>query len=193
MEGLIAPDGGRVLKSGLLAFGVLISATPAIAQSAADPLAPLPTTPPTSAAPMQAHAPSAAVNAQSDQPASAPSQPQQPIVVTQTATVPSRPITVPKDWRGVFDAIDAGQWASARAGIAALPRDVLTPVATAELYIAKGSPIVDLASLEALLAEAPEIPEAEQIAALAVKRGATTPLAIVPEKPIYSIGSAPVR
>ena len=43
---------------------------------------------------------------------------------------------MPKDWRGVFDAIDAGNWAAAQAGIAALPAGVLTPVAKAELYTA---------------------------------------------------------
>ena len=58
----------------------------------------------------------------------------------------------------MFDAIDAGNWASAQAGIAALPRELLTPVAKAELYTAKDSPVVDLASLQALLAEAPELP-----------------------------------
>ena len=73
----------------------------------------------------------------------------------------------------MFDAIDAGNWASAQAGIAALPRSILTPVAKAELYTAKGSPVVDLASLQALLAEAPELPQADQLAAMAVRRGAT--------------------
>ena len=58
----------------------------------------------------------------------------------------------------MFDAIDAGNWASAQAGIAALPRSVLTPVAKAELYTAKGSPAVDLASLQALIVEAPDFP-----------------------------------
>jgi len=100
---------------------------------------------------------------------------------------------VPKDWRGVFDAIDAGNWAAARAGIAALPQSVLTPVATAELYTAKGSPIIDLASLQALIAQAPDLPQADQLAALAVKRGAVTPPQTVPEKPVYVIGSAPLR
>ena len=57
----------------------------------------------------------------------------------------------------MFDAIDAGNWASAQAGIAALPPSILTPVAKAELYTAKGSPVVDLASLQALIAEAPEL------------------------------------
>jgi soluble lytic murein transglycosylase-like protein len=93
----------------------------------------------------------------------------------------------------VFDAIDAGNWASARAGIATLPPSILTPVAKAELYTAKGSPPVDLGSLQALVASAPELPQADQLAAMAVKRGATVPLAIIPEKATLNLGSAPVR
>jgi soluble lytic murein transglycosylase-like protein len=100
---------------------------------------------------------------------------------------------VPKDWRGVFDAIDAGNWASAQAGIAALPANILTPVARAELYTAKGSPTVDLASLQSLIAEAPELPQADQLARLAMARGATTPPLIVPERATVNLGSAPVR
>lgn len=168
------------MKSGLLAFGALMCAAPVFAQASPDPLAPLPT-------PTPQQQPSATTT---DQPPVAAPQPQQPIVVTP-ATPPPR--YVPKDWRGVFDAIDAGQWASAQAGIAALPPGVLTPVAKAELYTAKGSPIVDLASLQALIAQAPELPEADQLAMLAYKRGAITAPLIVPEKPAYSIGSAPIR
>ncbi len=93
----------------------------------------------------------------------------------------------------MFDAIDAGNWASARAGIAALPRSVLTTVAKAELYTARGSPAVDLASLQALLIEAPELPQADQLARMAITRGASTPPLIYPERPIYRLGSAPVR
>jgi len=102
-------------------------------------------------------------------------------------------VVVPKDWRGVFDAIDAGSWASAQAGIAALPRSILTPVAKAELYTAKGSPVVDLGSLQALITEAPELPKADQLAAMAVKRGALTAPLIMVEKPTYNLGSAPIR
>ena len=155
------------MKSGLLAFGTLICAAPLAAQPSRDPLAPLPTT----GQPVQAVSPGL-----SPQP-----QPAAP-------TVP-----VPRDWRGVFDAIDNGEWASAQAGISALPRSVLTPVAQAELYTAKGSPVVDLASLQALIAQSPELPEANQLALMAQKRGATTPPLIVPEKPTYVLGSAPVR
>jgi soluble lytic murein transglycosylase-like protein len=158
------------LKSGLLAFGSLLWAAPVIAQPASDPLAPLPTT----------AAPAA-------QAVAAPAQ-QQPKVVAATPSV-----AAPRDWRGVFDAIDSGNWSYAAAGIAALPPSVLTPVARAELYTAKGSPVVDLASLQWLIARAPELPEANQLGLMAIKRGATTPPLVIPEKDTYVLGSAPVR
>jgi soluble lytic murein transglycosylase-like protein len=178
MAGLVAFDGGRILKAGLLAFGPLIWAAPLAAQPAADPLAPLPSgtyqlTPP-------------------PPPTQPPAQPTAQPQVVQTPP-PVVNVQVPKDWRGVFDAIDAGNWASARAGIATLPPSILAPVAKAELYTAKGSPTVDLGSLQALIAEAPELPQADQLAAMAVKRGALIPLQTIPEKPTYNLGSAPVR
>jgi soluble lytic murein transglycosylase-like protein len=159
------------VKAGLFAFGTLLCAAPLMAQPTRDPLAPLPPSP----------APAPAAQPAADQPSS-----QQPILVRGT-------VAAPKDWRGVFDAIDNGNWAAAQAGIAALPDSVLTPVAKAELYTAKGSPMVDLASLQALIAQAPELPEANQLALMAIKRGATTPPLVIPEKPTYVLGSAPVR
>jgi soluble lytic murein transglycosylase-like protein len=160
------------LKAALLAFGSLICAAPVMAQPTSDPLAPLAkgSTSPTAATSTSAQP------GQSVQPAPA------------TASVP-----VPRDWRGVFDAIDGGNWASARAGIAALPPSVLTAVAKAELYTAKGSPVVDLASLQALIAEAPELPEANQLGLMALRRGATTTPLVIPEKQTVVLGSAPVR
>src|SRR6185503_13440944 len=166
MAGSSALDGGRILKAGLLAFGTLMFAAQASAQPTRDPLAPLPTAP--------VAIPPAATPA-----------PVQPAIPSGTP--------VPRDWRGVFDAIDAGDWASAQAGINALPPGILTPVAKAELYTAKGSPVVDLATLQSLIAEAPELPEANQLALMAQKRGATSPLLVVPEKDVYVLGSAPVR
>ena len=181
------------MRVGLLAFGTLTFAVPAFAQ-AGDPLAPLESY---STPKQPAPAPQPVTIYQ------LPSQPLQPIQTGPAATaqppvaVASAPqpvaVVVPKDWRGVFDAIDAGNWASAQAGIAALPRSVLTAEAKAELYTAKGSPTVDLASLEALIAEAPELPQANQLALMALKRGATTQPLIVPKKPTYVLGSAPVR
>jgi soluble lytic murein transglycosylase-like protein len=110
-----------------------------------------------------------------------------------TAPTPTRTAPIPKNWREVFDAMDSGNWASAQAGIAALPPDILTPVATAELYTAKGSPAVDLPHLQALLAQAPELPDADQLARMAMSRGATTAPAIYPEKPTVGLSTAPAR
>jgi soluble lytic murein transglycosylase-like protein len=102
-------------------------------------------------------------------------------------------VPIPKSWREVFDAIDAGNWASAQAGIASLPPDILTPVATAELYTAKGSPTVDLPHLQALLAQAPELPDADQLSRMAMSRGATTAPAFYPEKATVGLSTAPRR
>ena len=202
------------MKPGVLAFGALIWSAPLLAQ--ADPLAPLPASPapsPSPAQPAPVYGPPAPAYAQ-PAPAYVPPAPiyvpptvtgpatqpvPQPIVpaVSQIQTAPPqaivRPIVVPKTWRGVFDAIDAGNWASAQAGIAALPPDILTPIAKAELYTARNSPVVDLYSIQTLLAQSPEIPEAAQLAAMAVKRGALTPPAFIPERATVNLGSAPVR
>ena len=160
------------MKAALLGFSALVWAAPVFAQPAAgDPLAPLPSAP--QAVP---------------QPPAATAQPPAP-----TASPPVATVVVPKDWSGVFDAIYSGNWASARAGIAALPANVLTPVALAELYTARNSPVVDLGSLQALMAQAPDLPQSEQLAAMAVRRGATVPPAITPQKRIFNLGSAPVR
>ena len=159
------------MKRGLLAFGALIWAAPVFAQSTDDSLIQWEQAKPAQPAPAR------------------PTTVQPPVVQAP----PVATVQVPKDWRGVFDAIGAGNWASARAGIATLPPSILTPVAKAELYTAKNSPPVDLASLQALVAEAPELPQADQLAAMAVKRGALVPLQTIAEKPTYVLGSAPVR
>jgi soluble lytic murein transglycosylase-like protein len=145
---------------------MLLVASQAAAQDARDPLAPLPT---------------------------APVARQGMTVTVQPIQAPVPGVTVPRDWRGVFDAIDTGNWTAAQAGIAALPPGILTPVAKAELYTAKDSPTVDVASLQALIAQAPELPEANQLALMAMKRGAITPPLIIAEKPAVWLGSAPVR
>ncbi len=152
---------------------LLAAASPALAQD--DPLAPLPVPEPEDSAPMETEAP--------------PTQPPPPL---QPAT---RPVTVPKDWRGVFDAIRAGDWASAQAGIAALPDDVVKPVARAELYTARGSPRVELQPLLGLLGQASDLPAAGQLLRLALARGAAE--AELPAVPVAArmvpLGSAPRR
>jgi soluble lytic murein transglycosylase-like protein len=181
------------LKAGLLASGALLWAAPVFAQ-AADPLAPLPQSAPPAGiaqAPTLSPPPVAVSQQPVDAAGPAPVLTQAPI--QPAPQPPAAAVATPKDWRGVFDAIDAGDWASARAGIAALPQNVLTPVAKAELYTAKGSPVVDAGSLQALIAKAPELPQADQLALMAYKRGVTTPLLTVPEKATVNLGSAPVR
>ncbi|MEO5972676.1 MAG: transglycosylase SLT domain-containing protein, partial [Sphingomicrobium sp.] len=153
---------------------------PALAQGG-DPLAPLPTGPvPTTPVPAT--------------PVPTTSVPSTPAPAVQFAIpVPPPVLVVPRDWRGVFSAIRAGDWRAAEAGIATLPATILTPAARAELYTARGSPAVDLPRLLALLAEAPELPQAEQIARLAIARGATVLPPIYPRYPVVGLGAAPSR
>ena len=138
-------------------------ASPAIAQEQDDPLAPLDP------------APSA----------------RQPTV--QPAVPPPPPRVIPRDWRGIFAAIDSADWEGARLGIAAMPADPLKPLAKAELFTARGSPAVDLPSTQALLTEAPELPQAEQLARLAMSRGAIEPPLIYRPRAVVPLGSAPRR
>ncbi|MCL6678059.1 lytic transglycosylase domain-containing protein [Sphingomonas sp. RG327] len=152
-----------------LSAAVAASAQPV---PAGDPLAPLP----------QVQVPPPAA-----QPAA------QPQAQTQVPPPPPRAIVIPRDWREVFAAIRAGDWGSAQAGIAVLPDDVLAPVAKAELYTAKGSPPVDLPRIQSLLAQGPDLPDADQLARLAAARGSTTPMAIIPERPTVGLGAGPRR
>jgi soluble lytic murein transglycosylase len=164
------------VKLRLVACAALLSAGPAFAQ---DPLAPISPSPPPAEEPQPTVAlPNIVVPPPTDVVSPAPAPP---------------PIPIPRDWREVFAAIRGGNWASAQAGIALLPPGVLSPVARAELYTARGSPTVDLARLQVLLIEAPDLPQAEQLARMALTRGATTSPLIVPTKPLVFLGSAPAR
>jgi soluble lytic murein transglycosylase len=120
-----------------------------------------------------------------------------PILTTPEPVDPvtpaTRPFVVPKDWRGVFGAIRGGDWASARAGINALPDNVLKPVAKAQLYTARNSPRVEAPELINLLTEAPELPQASQIQRLAQGRGVTETPPITPSYRIVPLTAAPRR
>ena len=121
-----------------------------------------------------------------------------PVATTPAVTQPApppKPIVIPKDWRGVFLAISNGEWEAARLGIEALPEGPLKPFARAELYTSKDSPKVELPSIVALLAAAPELPQAEQLYRMAYSRGATTTdmPGIYWPRPTVSLGSAPRR
>ena len=100
------------------------------------------------------------------------------------ASSPSKPSVLSgsdrSDYRSVFSALREGNWAAAAAAIEKLQDPQLRHVATAELYLAKGSPVVSLEQVTALLASAPELPQAGQLARLAERRGAAA-LPQVPE------------
>ena len=172
---------------------------------AADPLAPLPAqpaiTPPPVLVPVQT-APQVVRTPPANAPMVVTAPPSSgPIVVTAppsaTPVSPtSSPLTVvnvPKSWTEVFSAIRRGRWAEAQAGIASLPQNILTPVAKAELYTAKGSPVVSLQQIQSLLAEAPDLPEAEQLARMAITRGAVTTPQYLPRRPVAWLGNSPTR
>lgn len=160
------------MRFGWVYLGVML-AGPAIAQDV-DPLAPLDPT-------------------ATEQPALKPPEPKPADV--KPAPPPSPPRVIPRDWRGIFTAILSGEWEAARLGIDGMPDGPLKPYARAELYTAKDSPKVELAQVLALLTEAPELPQAEQLYRMALARGghqADMPGIYFP-RPTISLGSAPRR
>ena len=78
-------------------------------------------------------------------------------------------------YRSIFAAIRGSDWATAQAGIDALPGGPLTDVAEAELILAKGSPKISDGALAALLTSAADMPKAPDLAAIASRRGLSVP------------------
>ena len=152
------------MRRGVLILLGATAATPALAQS--DPLAPIVVT----------------------TPAVEPN----PIVL-QPAPLPAPVRPIPRDWRGVFDAIRAEDWGAAAAAIDTLPDGPLKPVARAEFFTARNGPRTELAPILALLAEAPDLPHAEQLQRLALLRGAVQPPPIVLARPTIGLRAAPRR
>ncbi len=96
-------------------------------------------------------------------------------------------------YAAAFSAIRSERWDDARNAIAGLPRDRMRALATAELYLAKNSPVVEAYELETLLNEAPWLPQGQQLARLAAKRGVTNLPALPHEQNFSWLGSAPYR
>ena len=93
----------------------------------------------------------------------------------------------------VFAAIRAGRWADAQLRLDAMKPGPLHAVARAELYTAKGSPKVELPQLLAVLNEAPDLPQAPDLARLAKLRGASAlPELPTPQRLVW-FDAAPVR
>jgi soluble lytic murein transglycosylase len=96
-------------------------------------------------------------------------------------------------YRDVFGAIKSGDWAGASARLSAMPEGALHNVAWAELHLAKGSPRVELEQILPLLAKAPDMPQAAQLARLAEARGATDLPPIPQARDLAWAGSQPRR
>lgn len=93
----------------------------------------------------------------------------------------------------VYDAIRMERWDEASRLIDQAPQGPMAAMARAELYVAPNSPKVDAAALQALLLSAPYLPQAEQLAVMARKRGAET-IADRPGVRRFSwLGGAPKR
>ncbi|MEO7786389.1 MAG: lytic transglycosylase domain-containing protein, partial [Sphingomicrobium sp.] len=112
--------------------------------------------------------------------------------VVAPAPAPVIPLYIPTDWPGVFSAIRSGNWGGATAAIAALPDGPLKSVAKAELYTAKGSPIVAVDELQSLIGANPDLPQAEQLERMAASRGSIQMMA-VPERPVVGLASGTRR
>lgn len=77
-------------------------------------------------------------------------------------------------YKQVFDAIEAKNWPVVQKMLTERPDGPLHQQAKAEFYLASGSPKIELAELQSWLATGAELPDADQISRLALKRGAVT-------------------
>ena len=106
--------------------------------------------------------------------------PGEPSADARTTASPKAPPAIPAlldadqkaGYARIFTAIRESRWTDAQLELDSLKPGPLHAIARAELYTAKGSPRVDAERLVALLNEAPELPQAEQLARLARSRGA---------------------
>ena len=96
-------------------------------------------------------------------------------------------------YSAVFAAIDRKDWVGAETLLSQRPDGLLTPIARAELYLAAGSPRVELPQIEAWMQRGRDLPQAEQLARLAITRGATQMAYLPVERQFYQTGSAPRR
>jgi soluble lytic murein transglycosylase-like protein len=93
----------------------------------------------------------------------------------------------------IYNAILTERWDEATRLIDTAPRGPMSAMARAELYVAPNSPKVEATQLQALLEIAPYLPQAEQLGAMARKRGAE----VLPSRPgirrFSWLGGAPKR
>ncbi len=96
-------------------------------------------------------------------------------------------------YRAIFAAIHGERWADAAAKLDAMKAGPLHAIARAELYTAKNSPKIELEPLMALLADAPELPQAAQLTRMAQARGAIETPRLPALQRLTWLGSSPAR
>ncbi|WP_150125426.1 lytic transglycosylase domain-containing protein [Sphingomonas sp. LM7] len=96
-------------------------------------------------------------------------------------------------YRKVFAAIRAQQWSDAQLQLDSMKPGPLHAIARAQLYTAAKSPKVDLAPIMALLSEAPDLPQAEQLVRMAKARGALDTPSLPAAQRLIWFDAAPVR
>ena len=108
--------------------------------------------------------------------------------------VPTLPTQDDRDYyRQLFGALSRQDWTAARALFDKRPEGPLHPVARAQYYLAAGSPHAELQALTDLIALAPDLPWSDALARLAIKRGATTLPAALPDAQQLFAQPAPAR
>ncbi|MBW6523769.1 lytic transglycosylase domain-containing protein [Sphingomonas sp. RHCKR47] len=118
----------------------------------------------------------------------------EPATAARGAAIPAQLTPEQRDgYRAVFAAIRESRWSDAQIALDSMAPGPLHTYARAELYTAKGSPKVEADALLKLINEAPELPQADQIARIAKLRGVTElPPLPVQQRLIWNDG-APVR
>jgi soluble lytic murein transglycosylase-like protein len=98
-----------------------------------------------------------------------------------------------QNYQAVFAAIRAQDWAGAAGRLDGMSSGPLHDVARALLYSMPGSPRVEMQPLADLLGRAPELPQADALARLALARGAETLPQIPQEQRLVGLAGAPRR
>ncbi len=96
-------------------------------------------------------------------------------------------------YKELFAAIDKGDWAKVQTMLAQRPDGPLHQVARAEYYLASGSPRIEGDALQRWLAQGTSLPQAEQIASLAQRRGVEALPALPTPQRLTALPSTPKR
>jgi soluble lytic murein transglycosylase-like protein len=96
-------------------------------------------------------------------------------------------------YKQMFGAIEREDWPAVQTLLAQRADGPLHAVARAQFYLAASSPRADLQPISDLLAAAPEMPWAEQLGRLAMKRGATALPSMPSAQPMVALPGMPKR